>query len=96
MGCFPELFAPVHDLEVHFSSLPKAPVPPATTKPRVVVRHPKFGLGTVKRELGDKLEIAFGAEHGVKVLLARFVEVVEGEGDRGHRHSIDIKPDIVD
>lgn len=75
--CYPELFGAVDEVEVSFSALPKA-APKASNKPEVVVRHAKFGLGTVQKDLGDKLEIAFGAEHGVKVLLARFVEVVEG------------------
>ncbi|MDC0666261.1 hypothetical protein [Nannocystis radixulma] len=41
------------------------------------VQHPKFGAGRVLQELGDgdarKLVVDFGAPHGVRTLLARFV-----------------------
>lgn len=41
------------------------------------VQHPKFGAGRVMQEIGDgdarKLVVDFGAPHGVRTLLARFV-----------------------
>ncbi|WAS91135.1 hypothetical protein [Nannocystis punicea] len=41
------------------------------------VQHPKFGAGRVLQEVGDgdarKLVIDFGAPHGVRTLVARFV-----------------------
>lgn len=42
------------------------------------VRHPRFGVGTVLKASpeSDKLEIDFGHEHGVRVLVARYVEDV--------------------
>lgn len=42
------------------------------------VRHPRFGVGTVLKASpeSDKLEIDFGGEHGVRVLVARYVEEI--------------------
>ncbi|UJR85339.1 Hypothetical protein I5071_74190 [Sandaracinus amylolyticus] len=43
------------------------------------VHHPRFGIGVVLRALpeSDKLEIDFGGEHGVKVLVSKYVQEVE-------------------
>lgn len=44
-------------------------------RPKIKVKHPRFGEGTLLAERGDKVEVEFPPPHGRKVLVRHVVEV---------------------